>query len=62
MRRLVSWNESREDGEVVEEGRVRTSEEALRRHFEGEARQRIAMEWGTHSPWISRLLKKLGTR
>ena len=25
-----------QDGEVMEEGRVRTSEEALRRHFEGE--------------------------
>lgn len=49
-----------QDGEVMEEGRVRTSEEALRRHFEGEPRQRIAMECGTHSPWISRLLKQLG--
>jgi transposase len=48
------------DGEVMEEGRVRTSEEVLRRHFEGEPRQRIAMECGTHSPWISRVLRSLG--
>jgi len=25
-----------------------------------EPRQRVAMECGTHSPWVSRLLKKLG--
>lgn len=47
-------------GEVVEEGRIPTKEAALRRHFEGERRQRVAMECGTHSPWISRLLHKLG--
>jgi transposase len=48
------------DGEVVEEGRIPTREGALRRQFEGEPRQRIAMECGTHSPWVSRQLKKLG--
>lgn len=48
------------DGEVVEEGRIPSNEAAMRRQFEGEARQRIAMECGTHSPWLSRLLKKLG--
>jgi hypothetical protein len=48
------------DGEVVEEGRIPTREAALRRQFEGEPRQRIAMECGTHSPWVSRLLKQLG--
>jgi len=48
------------DGEVIEEGRVRTNEESLRRHWEGEARQRMVMETGTHSPWVSRLLKELG--
>jgi transposase len=48
------------DGEVIEEGRVRTNEEAFRRHWEGEPRQRIAMETGTHSPWVYRLLKGLG--
>ena len=34
--------------------------EALRRHFAGEERMRIALECGTHSPWISRLLEELG--
>jgi len=48
------------DGEVLEEGRVRTSEEAFRRHWEAEPRQRIVMETGTHSPWISRLLRGFG--
>jgi len=49
-----------EEGEVVEEGRIQSTETAFRRHFEGEARQRIALECGTHSPWVSRLLKTLG--
>ena len=48
------------DGEVMEEGRVRTSEEAFRRHWEAEPRQRMVMETGTHSPWISRLLRGFG--
>jgi transposase len=49
-----------EDSDVVEEGRVPTTETGLRRQFEGDPRQRIAMECGTHSPWVSRLLKQLG--
>jgi transposase len=48
------------EGEVIEEGRIKTEAEALRRHFAGEERMRIAMECGTHSPWISRLLEELG--
>ncbi len=47
-------------GEVVEEGRIQSTETAFRRHFEGEPRQRIALECGTHSPWVSRLLETLG--
>ena len=47
-------------GEVMEEGRMATTPAALERHFRGENRQRIAMECGTHSPWISRLLRRLG--
>jgi transposase len=46
--------------EVVEEGRIQSTESAFRRHFEGEPRLRIALECGTHSPWVSRLLKTLG--
>ncbi|MGA9669729.1 MAG: IS110 family transposase [Terracidiphilus sp.] len=49
-----------EDGEVVERDRVRSSEAAFRRHFEGAPRLRIALECGTHSPWMSRLLKQFG--
>jgi len=35
---------------------------ALRRHFEGEPELRIAMETGTHSPWVSRLLTGWATK
>jgi transposase len=49
-----------EEGEVVEEGRIQSTESAFRRHFQGEPRQRIALECGTHSPWVSRLLQTLG--
>lgn len=48
------------EGDVVEEGRIQSTEAALRRHFEGEPRLRIALESGTHSPWVSRLLIALG--
>ena len=48
------------EGEVIEEGRVRTNEEALRQHWEDEPVLRMVMETGTHSPWVSRLLKKFG--
>jgi transposase len=48
-------------GEVIEEGRLRTTPEALRRRFASEQRPlRIAIEAGTHSPWVSRLLKECG--
>jgi transposase len=49
-----------EECEVIEEGRIQSTEAGLRRHFEGEPRQRIALECGTHSPWVSRLLTSLG--
>ncbi len=49
-----------EDGDVIEEGRMQSTEAALRRHFEGEPCLRIALECGTHSPWVSRLLTALG--
>jgi transposase len=47
-------------GEVIEEGRVRTTPEALRRRFASEPPMRIAIETGTHSPWVSRLLEECG--
>src|SRR4030065_2877213 len=49
-----------QEGEVVEESRLPTSESALRRKFGAMGRWRVAMEAGTHSPWVSRLLTELG--
>ena len=49
-----------ESGEIVEEGRVATTEKALRRRFQSMEPVRIVMEVGTHSPWVSRLLDELG--
>lgn len=48
------------DGGVVAEGAVKTTEASFRVLFEGKGRMRIALEAGTHSPWISRLLVALG--
>ena len=42
----------------MEEGRLRTSPEAFRRRFASERPMRIAIEAGTHSPWVSRLLEE----
>ena len=47
-------------GEVIEEGRLRTSPEAFRRRFSSEQPLRIAIESGTHSPWASRVLEECG--
>jgi transposase len=47
-----------ESGEVIEEGRLRTTPEDLRRRFCSEQSLRIAIEAGTHSPWVSRVLKE----
>ncbi len=48
-----------EAGEIEEEGRVRTSPQAFRTHFQKSPR-RVVIEVGTHSPWMSRLLAKCG--
>ena len=48
------------DGELVEESRVATTELALRQRFSGRVRMRVALETGTHSPWVSRLLADCG--
>lgn len=47
-------------GEVIEEGRVRSTPAGLRRRFAAMPRARIAIEVGTHSPWVSRTLEDLG--
>jgi transposase len=49
-----------EDGAIVEEGRVQTTQAGMTRWFEGKKRMRVVMEVGTHSPWVSRLLRELG--
>jgi transposase len=50
-----------DSGEVIEEGRLRTTPEALGQRFEGcDEPMRIAIEVGTHSPWVSRLLEERG--
>ncbi len=48
------------DGELVEEGRLQSTEASLRKQFANEPRMRIALEAGTHSPWVSRLLESFG--
>jgi transposase len=47
-------------GEAVEEGRLRTTPETLKRRFSGCGPMRIAIETGTYSPWVSRLLEDCG--
>lgn len=49
-----------EEGEVVEESKIRTTEEAFRRRLEGMEPFLAVMEVGTHSPWVSRLLQDQG--
>src|SRR4051794_15276826 len=49
-----------EAGQIQLEQRVRTNEKALREIFGAMPRSRMALEIGTHSPWISRLLSELG--
>ena len=49
-----------EDGEIVKEGRLATSKKGLTQEFGALRRCRIALEVGTHSPWVSRYLSRLG--
>jgi transposase len=49
-----------QNGEVQGEGSVGTTKKALAQKFAGLRRCRIAIEVGTHSPWVSRLLKQCG--
>ena len=49
-----------EAGQIQLEQRVRTTAKALQEVFGAMPRSRIALETGTHSPWISRLLTELG--
>jgi transposase len=50
-----------DSGEVLEEGRLRTTPKALRRRFSSEQQPlRVAIKAGTHSPWVSRVLEECG--
>ena len=49
-----------EAGEVLLEQRVSTTPKAIKETFGVMPRSRTALETGTHSPWVSRLLSELG--
>jgi hypothetical protein len=40
-----------ESGQMIEEGRLRTIPDDLRRRFDSAERMKIAIEVGTHSTW-----------
>ena len=48
------------NGETIKEGCVATTKKAMTQVFGSKKRCRIALEVGTHSPWVSRLLKSWG--
>ena len=49
-----------EAGEKVSEGKLPTTQAGLNSLFEKMASSRVALEVGTHSPWVSRHLADLG--
>src|SRR5512143_3146172 len=49
-----------EVGQIQVEQRVRTTAKALQEIFGAMPRSRVALETGTHSHWISRVLSELG--
>jgi len=49
-----------ENGEIIREQKIATTPEGMQQAFGKMARSRIAMETGTHSPWVSRVLTGLG--
>lgn len=48
------------DGEVARERRIRTTREGISRFLSGSKPMRVVMETGTHSPWVSRLVREQG--
>jgi hypothetical protein len=48
-----------EAGKIILEQKVPTTAEALKQTFSRIPQSRIALETGTHSPWVSRLLTEL---
>jgi transposase len=57
--RFTSYCVLGDDGEIVEEGKIRTTPFALAERFLRED-CRFVLEAGTHSPWISRLFSETG--
>jgi transposase len=49
-----------EMGRILVESKVSTSPNAMKEVFGSMPRSRIALETGTHSPWVSRILSGLG--
>ncbi len=52
---LLDWQ-----GEIMEEGKVRTSPEGFARRFSAIEPCRMVLEVGTHSRWARKLLADLG--
>jgi len=48
------------EGDVLSEGTIRTTEGGFEQQFQSMKACRIALETGTHSPWVSRLLQSYG--
>jgi transposase len=48
------------DGEIVQEGRLPTTAVGLQGYFGPMGSVTVAIETGTHSPWVSRVLSSLG--
>src|SRR6202011_4027310 len=58
--RWSHWCALPSDGEAVARGRVASTGEALVAHAAGWAGTRVALENGTHSGWMSRVLEQAG--
>src|SRR5450755_3731348 len=48
------------DGAIVAEGKLKTTQAAIDQQFASLAPARVALEAGTHSGWISRLIESYG--
>jgi transposase len=49
-----------EAGKIILEQKLPTTPDAMKQTFSRIPQSRIALETGTHSPWVSRLLTELG--
>ena len=48
------------DGQIIEEAKMATTSPAFQHKFASLAPVRVVLEVGTHSPWVSRMLKEHG--